>query len=119
MALSEVSEPDIRHAAVMAAKTALDFPKKKRGRRRDFASFELAEAAGLAFHTLTGEMPTVITPQQGPAEGPFLELVAAVFSAGGIKASPETFARQAAESLPLKIEENDFDRFRRPTSPKF
>ena len=114
--LSATCEPYIRHAAKMEAEVARRFPKKTGGRHRDYASLEVAEAVGFAFHDLTGTLPTVTTTVDGRASGPFLALVAAVFSAAEIKASPETFARKAVKSVPPKIRENPFDSFKRDPS---
>ena len=46
---SEAIEFDIRHAAFVEAEWARKFPEKPGGRPRDYASREVAEAAGFAF----------------------------------------------------------------------
>lgn len=105
-------EPDIRHAAVMAAEWSRDFPENKKGRPRDYASLKLAEAAGFAYEGLTGKTPTISTVE-GRARGPFLDLVGALFEAGGIEARPEAFAREAVKSVRAATKENPFKDLRR------
>jgi hypothetical protein len=76
----------VRHAAV-----TLEAEAGGSGRPADVASSEVATCAGWAFFELTGKKP--------PRRGEFVGLVAAIFAAGGIEASPETYAALASRAI--------------------
>lgn len=72
-----------------------------RGRKPDCLARGVSRILAFDYAELTGKRPTVTTDPYlagHPAGGEFLEFVAAVFSALGIKASPETWARSAAQA---------------------
>lgn len=71
----------------------------------DTASAALALTAARAFHSITGRKPTMVSGHRQMAHGPFIDLVAAVFHAGGIDASPEVYAKQA-----VRVLREEFDR---------
>lgn len=65
------------------------------------AAWEVAKQAKYTYQTLTGKRATVAT-KDGKAYGPFLDFVANIFRATGIKASPETWAREAVKTRSVK-----------------
>lgn len=72
-----------------------------RGRKPDFLARGVSRILAFDYAELTGKPPTVTTDPYlpgNPAGGEFLEFVGAVFTALGIKASPETWARSAAQT---------------------
>lgn len=89
-------------AAIEAIADKLEGAPARRGKPRDVASQEIAVWLGHAFTDLTGRAPA-ITVREGAdgakAGGYFLGLVADIFTACGIEASPETYARAAVAQI--------------------
>lgn len=99
----------IKEAVARADVSKVD-PQLPKGRHRDEFARMIAGYLANQFHFLTGETPTIRVhtpphPSAGKAYGPFLELITDVFSAMNIKASPETFAREAVDSFANRDDE--------------
>jgi hypothetical protein len=69
------------------------------GRPTNVAARRLATQLARAYQVLAGSRATVITNDDGKAEGPFLGLVAAVFKALKLDAQPERYARDAVAEV--------------------
>lgn len=97
---------ELRAAAAAADAAAADAGGP--GRPADLFSGELAEVIGFAFHDLTGKRPTLSNrlddDGKARAYGEYLDLVATVFRAAGLKAKPERHARAAAKALKARLQ---------------
>ncbi len=86
--------------AAQSAKPEFTSESEGRGRNPDLLARGVSLVLAFDYFTLTGKPPTVVTSSHisgHPAGGDFLEFVRAVFSALGIKASAETWARAAVQ----------------------
>lgn len=86
-------------AASAGAKIALN-PPHDRGRPRKLAAEAIATIVSAGYSSLTGKTPTISTNwSTGRAGGPFLHLLAEVFAALKVRASPEAAARKLIRNL--------------------
>jgi hypothetical protein len=84
--------PNLRILQV-AAKTA-KAPKRERSKK--VQPRKLARFVALHYFLLTGERPTRRNKIDGPAYGPFLELLNAVYGVLGVKASADAVLKSGA-----------------------
>jgi hypothetical protein len=70
-----------------------------RGRKNTHLATKVAIQTAQHYRGITGLNPTVITPQNGKAHGPFIDLLAIVFDTCGIKESVESQARKAVAAM--------------------
>jgi hypothetical protein len=103
MDLLKVAKEAAKSASILSADDL-----SGRGRKPDFLARGVSRILAFDYSDLTGKPPTVTTDSYlpgYPAGGEFFEFVRAVFLALGIEASPETWARSAAQAWRVTAKE--------------